>query len=327
LANVAALNARIKNAKGNWTAGVTEMSKLSDDEFRARLISPEDIAASVNQANSLRRLPLSAGSAASGPSFDWRAKGIETPVRDQGQCGSCWAFSMSGAEELQLLIKKPEVYSKPGAEVVRAVQALVSCDAQMKGCNGGSLNASYLVDTGLPAESLYPYNAGDGTTRACGDGAVDKNWQAKTEKLSDWGAVDVSVDAMKTALAQYGPIPTSMMVFDDFKSYKSGVYAQTPGSKFLGGHAILIVGYDDSDQSFIVKNSWTAGWGDKGYFKIAYSEVQCNLLDMLFLHSHVNFGCATIGYNMQNSSSAKALPVISEGAAKNALELLSAPLP
>jgi C1A family cysteine protease len=125
------------------------------------------------------------------------------------------------------------------------------------------------------------------------------------------------------ALAQYGPIPTTMMVFSDFKSYKSGVYTQTPGSKFLGGHAILIVGYDDADQSFIVKNSWAADWGDKGYFKIGYSEVQCGIWDMLFGHKHVNFGCATIGYNMKVTSPA----VVNESAAKSALKLIATPLP
>jgi C1A family cysteine protease len=326
-ATVDALNARIQEEKGAWTAGKTPMSDLSDDDFKSRLIKPEDVSASVNQAQAIAKLPLAADITALSSSFDWRSKGIETPVRDQGHCGACWAFSLAGAEESQLLIKKPGAYSKPGAEVARSVQALVSCDTQMKGCDGGNLDAKYLVNSGLPAESAYPYKSGDGKTRSCGDGAVDPNWKAKTESITDWGIVDDNVESIKKALAQYGPVPTTLMVFDDFKNYKSGVYTQTRGSKFLGGHAVLIVGYDDADQSLIVKNSWTTGWGDKGYFKIAYSEVTCSLTDLLIWHKHVNFGCITIGYNMKKGFSAEDQPVASEGAVKKAMDLISTPLP
>ncbi|MCX5788889.1 MAG: C1 family peptidase [Elusimicrobia bacterium] len=324
---ITALNAKIKSAKGSWKAGVTSVSTLSDDEFQSRLLSPQDIADSAKMAKSLKRMPLNE-SFALDASMDWRAKGIETPVRDQGHCGSCWAFSMSGAEELQLLIKKPDVYGKSGAEVQRAPQALVSCDTKMKGCKGGNLNAGYLVDTGLPAESLYPYKSGtSGENGTCGEGAVDQDWKSKTEKISDWGSVEFTVDAMKKAVSQYGPIPSSMMVFEDFKHYKSGVYTLTPGSKFLGGHAILIVGFDDTDQSFLVKNSWTTGWGDKGYFKMGYSEVGCDILDMLFKHKKVNFGCATIAYNMKSKRSVRTAPLMEEEAVNRALNLLLSPLP
>ncbi|MDD5657062.1 MAG: C1 family peptidase [Elusimicrobia bacterium] len=324
-ANGTDLNLRAQAARGGWKAAETEISKLSEDEFRTFLLDPKDIAASVRQAESLNRLPLSISNAAE-PSLDWRKKGVETPVRYQGQCGSCWAFAMAGAEELQLLIRAPELRGRPGSQVMRSVQALVSCDTKMLGCNGGLLNANYLVDTGLPAESLYPYISGDGDTRTCGEGAVDKDWKAKTVRIAKWGSIDVSVDALKKAVAQYGPIPTSMLVFDDFKHYQGGVYKKTPGGKFLGGHAVLIVGYDDSDRSFIVKNSWDTGWGEKGYFKIAYSEVQCSLWDIIVGHKRVNFGCATIAYDMKSAGD-EARPMLSADAARKAIGLLASPLP
>ena len=94
-----------------------------------------------------------------------------------------------------------------------------------------------------------------------------------------------TVSAIRDALVSYGPLVTTMDVYDDFFSYVSGVYSHTTGDN-AGGHAVLIVGYNDAGQYFIVKNSWGAGWGESGYFKIAYSE----------LGTVVNFGDYTLRY-------------------------------
>ena len=90
---------------------------------------------------------------------------------------------------------------------------------------------------------------------------------------------------IKTALIKYGPLPTAMMVYEDFMHYKTGVYSYTTGKK-LGGHAILLVGYNDDGQYFILKNSWDTGWGENGFFRIAYSE----------MNSVVSLGLSTIAY-------------------------------
>jgi len=81
-----------------------------------------------------------------------------------------------------------------------------------------------------------------------------------------------TINDIKTALATYGPLTTTFTVYSDFFSYRSGVYTYTSGT-YQGGHAVLIVGYDDPGQYFIVKNSWGTGWGEAGFFRIAYSEV------------------------------------------------------
>jgi hypothetical protein len=80
------------------------------------------------------------------------------------------------------------------------------------------------------------------------------------------------VDDLRNALYAYGPVIATMYVYNDFYSYRSGVYSYTTGS-YVGAHAILVVGYDDALQAFIVKNSWGSGWGEAGFFMIAYGEV------------------------------------------------------
>jgi len=100
-----------------------------------------------------------------------------------------------------------------------------------------------------------------------------------------------TVAGIKNALYAYGPLVTTMSVYYDFYYYRSGVYQYTSGS-YQGGHAILLVGYDDPGQYFIAKNSWGTGWGDSGYFKIAYSEIS----------STVHFGNWTIAYIASGSS-------------------------
>jgi hypothetical protein len=97
------------------------------------------------------------------------------------------------------------------------------------------------------------------------------------------------VEVLKNALYTYGPLVTTMGVYSDFYYYKNGVYSYTSGT-FQGGHAILIVGYDDAAQCFIVKNSWGTGWGEAGFFRIAYSE----------LNNVVSFGHYSIAYEGSN---------------------------
>jgi len=90
--------------------------------------------------------------------------------------------------------------------------------------------------------------------------------------VSGWHSVTSSVDNIRNALYSYGPVVATMYVYNDFYSYRSGIYSYSTGS-YLGAHAVLVVGYDDTNQAFIVKNSWGTGWGEAGFFQIAYTEV------------------------------------------------------
>ncbi len=161
---------------------------------------------------------------------------------------------------------------------------MVSCSGAGS-CGGGSVTgaANFIQSTGLPLEGCYPYTATDGS---CGNTCA--NWQGSTYKIQSWSYVATTsptLDSLKAALSTYGPLPTTMAVYNDFFYYGGGVYSYTSGS-LAGYHAVLIVGYDDPSQSFIVKNSWGAGWGEGGFFQIAYSQ----------LNNVVGFGDYTLAY-------------------------------
>ncbi|MGD0237508.1 MAG: C1 family peptidase [Syntrophorhabdales bacterium] len=262
-----------------WHAEESSVSRLSHEERRMKL--------GLNKAQMpdapLLAAPASSQATVPPATLDWRnynGGNWVTPVRDQGQCGSCWAFATTANLESATLIKN----NTPGTNLDLSEQVLVSCGGAGS-CSGGSpgLASNYIENTGLPVETCYPYTASNGTCSSACSG-----WQATAYKISGWSYVATTaptVDAIKNALNTYGPVNTTMEVYSDFFYYSTGVYQYTTGT-YEGGHAILIVGYDDGSQSFICKNSWGTGWGEAGFFNIAYSE----------LTSVTQFGEYTIAY-------------------------------
>ncbi|MDD4005301.1 MAG: C1 family peptidase [Elusimicrobiaceae bacterium] len=269
-ARVDAINSAIAAKGAKWVAGRTEMAEMpvQDQENMFGLsFEPLNIGAA----------PLPMGRAVLPESLDWRANNgnFVTEPRNQGRCGSCWAFSMTGALESYSLRTK----NTPNRELDLSEQVMVSCSGSGS-CKGGRLNADYIKTTGLPPESYYPYTQTDGS---CSN--VKPGWESETYKIGRWGSVTQSVNAIKTALNKYGPLPTGYLVYEDFLNYKSGIYTYTTGER-KGGHAVLIVGYNDAEKYFIVKNSWGPSWGENGFFRIAYSEME----------NEVMFGMSTIAY-------------------------------
>jgi C1A family cysteine protease len=266
------INAAIKEKKAQWTASETTVTKLSEKDRKKRLgLIPPKSSEEHYTASVLMSVPAS---------FDWRNNNgnFVTPIRDQGNCGSCWAFATTAALESQELI----INNTPGINLDLSEQMLVCCSSSGS-CNGGyiDLPSNYIRDTGIPSDYCCPYTATNSSCNlnTCTSECIDLH------TITGWHWVAKSVEILKSELCTYGPLVVSMRVYKDFFSYYRGIYSHVKGP-YQGDHAILLVGYNDAGQYFIVKNSWGTSWGESGYFRIAYSE----------LTSVVTFAYSNIAY-------------------------------
>jgi C1A family cysteine protease len=205
------------------------------------------------------------------PKFDWRNRGGCTPIKNQGHCGSCWAFGTVGP--LESIIKITE-----GKTVDLSEQFLVSCNNNGWGCQGGFWAHDYHLDPGAVMEEDFPYVA---QNKPCG-GPYEHRY-----KIQEWRYIDddqnprtvPGVDAIKEAIVNYGPISVAVSVNSAFQSYSSGVFNQDSSGSV--NHAVVLVGWDDNkgkNGAWILRNSWGTGWGLDGYMYIEY-------------------GCSRIGYS------------------------------
>ncbi len=274
---VTEIQSLIDQAGAKWTVGETLLSDKSWTQWKNYVgLTFEPINAPPVKDDLLSAEPPT--------TLDWRTAGgnYVTKIRHQGECGSCWAFAMTAGLESYALLNQ----NIPGTDLDLSEQAMLSCSGTGS-CNGGRLNASYLEKTGLPPEKFYPYTATNGECSSLTEG-----WQNEAYKIGDSKSVWRKESSLKKALVTYGPLPTAMMVYEDLMHYKSGIYSHVTGEK-LGGHAVLLIGYNDTEEYFIVKNSWSTNWGEEGYFKIAYSEVKYPIM----------FGMSTIAYTNKDGDS------------------------
>lgn len=201
------------------------------------------------------------------PYLDWRnvnGKNFLSPITNQGRCGSCVAFAAAAVFEGQLNI----TYGNPNLNLDLSEQYLF---ANIGGCDTGSWPSqanSFLKSTGTPDEACQPYVSGrlgedQAASFVCGNYAERVYKITKAQSLAGESSI-------KTAL-QNGPVLTTMTVYEDLAFYAGGIYEHVTG-EVLGGHAVTIVGYDDANDAWIVKNSWGVDWGEAGYFRIKRSD-------------------------------------------------------
>ena len=201
---------------------------------------------------------------------DWSK--FDSPVKNQGNCGSCWAFTAIAYLE--------NIANQAGLtqNIDLSEQAMVSCvykDSQRYGCDGGwyADAFNYVKKQNIPSETCFPYETQNGQCKnRCDTPEYEVTLNDFTKHGSLWGSDSYNVQDLKGAL-QDGPLCVAMYVPGDFSRYKGGII-DFQGGKKAWGHAVLLVGYDDTLQCFKVKNSWGTNWGEDGYFRIAYNDTK-----------------------------------------------------
>lgn len=253
--------------------GTLEKKSLSSTKstfiFRDKI--KEDSVEEINKESVIKAAPTS---------FDWRnynGKDWTTPVKNQGDCGACWAFSSVSVIETR--INKDLNNENYNADL--SEQDIIKNNG-IGNCGGGNeIDAlRYIKNTGIVRESCMPYTQNNAGT-ICANGVNEKL------KITNYARVGANAGAIKNIISTQGPVTVYMVVCGDFNSFSgSGVYSRSidndiyyddscwhdagDGYEALNWHSVAIVGYTDS--YWIVKNSWGTGWGDSGYIKIAFSQ-------------------------------------------------------
>jgi len=191
------------------------------------------------------------------------------PVRDQQQCGSCWAFGATEALSDRICIAG-------GPNVILSPQDLVSCNSGNYGCDGGYLDVAwqYMASTGVELDSAFPYTSGGGVAPPCGDHmSVKPRYYAKAVK--SYGPAQATI---QTELMTNGPLEVAFNVYQDFFNYKSGVYTHKTGG-LAGGHAVKAIGWGvlNGVPYWLIMNSWGTSWGAQGLFMIKRGTNECGI--------------------------------------------------
>jgi len=291
------INKKIKETNARWNASLNSKALMPTEEKR-KLIG--NLKSLKEIQKDIKKTPLVfSGNLPS--SFDWRnkdGKNWMTSVKDQGGCwvgshidfnlsyaecinqgyswvgcGSCWAFSAIGTVEAVFNIYN----NNPNLNLDLSEQQLVSdggnCCSLCGNCNGGIISRSLnFMKFGIVSEECFPYVASTSQCNLCSD------WREKRYFIEKYSFVyPYTTEAYKQALMTYGPLSVIMKTSDLFYYYKEGIYEELEDLEFLeryANHGMVVVGWNDAGGYWILKNSWGKDWGENGYGKLAYGDIE-----------------------------------------------------
>ncbi|CAI5452097.1 unnamed protein product [Caenorhabditis angaria] len=267
------INLNIESVKSNLQFGVNQYADLTDEEFSDKILTLEP---KIGSDNLFRESIYNSTNFVVHPdSWDWRSKKVVAPVKYQGGCGCCWAFTTVAVVQSVIAIKTGKIPEPSEQELCDCGQG-----KGRAGCNGGNLGKSfdYVKNNGITEETNYPkYN----DKRATTDQVCEESGKPNNIKISNYQFISqATVPLLEDALINKGPLGVGFRVGKSFRYYKSGIFASTDcdvKSTFYGWHAVTVVGYgvENKIPFWIVKNSWSEKWGEQGYFRIIKGRNLC----------------------------------------------------
>ncbi|CAO1340708.1 unnamed protein product [Diamesa tonsa] len=258
---VAKHNQKFARKEVSYQMGINQFSDMTSEEFLDTMTSQAIYGGHGQSAATF----IGAHNVELPAQTDWRAQGAVTPVKNQGQCGSCWSFSSTGALEGQHFRKNNKLVSL-------SEQNLVDCTKSNgnHGCNGGWMNTAFdyiRKNGGIDTEETYPYTGTD-----------DQGCKFSKSSIGATCTGFMSIQAgdeekLMNAVATVGPIAVAIQVTASFQAYHGDVYYEPACDPTKLNHAVLVVGYGTDEETkqdyWLVKNSWGRGWGLDGYIKMA----------------------------------------------------------
>jgi len=246
------------NAQNSLTVlGLNNLADISNEEYRKTYLGT--FTDETPQQNVVTEADFVGPLA---DTVDWRTKGAVTAIKDQGQCGSCWSFSATGAIEGINLLKAGRLTSV-------SEQNLMDCSTSYgnQGCDGGLMTSAFkyvIANKGIDTEASYPYTAKQGT---CHYTTANLGGTIANYKTISAGSESALTSALNTQ-------PVSVAIdasHNSFQLYKSGIYYESACSSSRLDHGVLAIGYgsDSTGDYYIVKNSWGTSWGMKGYINMS----------------------------------------------------------
>jgi len=273
-------------SNGGAVFGLNEFSDLTKEEFADAFLNAVHNEATAAHAQASISLGEARNLQRESSSIDWRDKDIVTPVRDQGYCGSCWAFAAVQTIESAYIINE-------GVDDLEnfalSYQEMVSCDDENWGCYGGDLPYAfeYVMNAGgISNGNDYPYTSGeDGSSGTCLEtsplsGTQPKAYKYATEPCYSYNCNYQDEESLAESLVEFGPIAVCVNAYW-WQYYQSGIMSSSTcgyNGYWDLNHCVQLVGYA-AGQYWILKNSWSTEWGEDGYIRLSVGDNTCGIAD------------------------------------------------